>query len=244
MPEIKSTKNYKQFKTLLGNRILYKEHLSYLIRKIEDRNLLHLNPIIVNEKFEVIDGQHRLAAAEKIGLSIFFIQEAGLGEEEIVILNTAAKRWGFGDFLHFYSEQGYEDYIILEKVVKKYGLSPNVTAAILSANYDDLKPPVTSVKAFKRGEFKVVDLKKSEEFITRLKETRPFTFGPLVWSDREYIKALWRCYYKHDISHEILMEKFKLGGGLISYRESVRDYMIQLTDIVNKGKTGPRFFKF
>ena len=234
--EIKKSTDHNQFKTLKGNRIVYKVHLNQLLAKIREKNLLDVNPIIINEKKEVIDGQHRLAAASALGLPIYYIEKTGLGIDDIIMLNTASKKWKFDDYLHFYVEQEYIDYVILNDTTKKYGLSSNVTAAILSTDYENLKTPIVHLKKFKRGEFEIHDLEESINFIKNLIEVRPFALGNVVWGDREFIRALWVLYYKHGASHELLMDKFRHKGTLISYRETVNEYLLQLVEI--SGRSG------
>ena len=56
--QVKETKNYSMFTTIGGNRPLNELHLNRLKKSMEEELLI--SPIIVNEKHEVIDGQHRL----------------------------------------------------------------------------------------------------------------------------------------------------------------------------------------
>ena len=60
---LEKTKNYEIFKIMDCNRELSAANLQKLIGSIKSRNLLEFRPIIVNSKMEIIDGQHRLAAA-------------------------------------------------------------------------------------------------------------------------------------------------------------------------------------
>lgn len=49
------TDNYKKFKKMLDNREVTKQRMTSIIRSIEAVGYIP-SPIIVNEKFEVIDG--------------------------------------------------------------------------------------------------------------------------------------------------------------------------------------------
>ena len=53
--EIQQSTKYRQFKRIKGNRVLNPNHIARLKKSIERKNLLHLNPIIVNERHEIID---------------------------------------------------------------------------------------------------------------------------------------------------------------------------------------------
>jgi hypothetical protein len=58
------TKDYARFKTLGGNRQLNELHLKRLLSSVMVKNLLFANPILVNEKFEIIDGLNRHSILE------------------------------------------------------------------------------------------------------------------------------------------------------------------------------------
>ncbi len=85
---IKKTKNYEMFTFREDNREkIDQSHVQRLVFSIEKRNLLELRPIIVNEKFEVIDGQHRLMAAKFLDVEIFYQQEKKLDAKDIITMN-------------------------------------------------------------------------------------------------------------------------------------------------------------
>ena len=63
--EIRETNNYDIFKNMLGNRELKDKNYKKLMRSINEKQLII--PILVNEKFEIIDGQHRFSACKSLG---------------------------------------------------------------------------------------------------------------------------------------------------------------------------------
>ena len=79
---IVKTTDYSIFKKINGNRGISHSHVTKLTAAIARRNLLQLFPIIVNEKMEIVDGQHRLWAAKRLKLPIYYekMKEAGLEE--------------------------------------------------------------------------------------------------------------------------------------------------------------------
>ena len=50
------TKNYSMFKKVRGNRDVDPTHVARIVKLIAQRDTK--NPIIVNKKMEVLDGQH------------------------------------------------------------------------------------------------------------------------------------------------------------------------------------------
>ena len=72
---IQHTTNYNQFKLVQFNREKSAHHISQIKKKIKENNLLHLHPILVNLKGEVIDGQHRLQAAQELEVPIYYLKQ-------------------------------------------------------------------------------------------------------------------------------------------------------------------------
>ena len=110
---IYSTTNYNIFKTLIGNRNLNGRHKD-LIASIKEHG--QLNPITVNEKYEVIDGQARLAALKMLGLPVEYIVKSGAGHTECVEWNNTGKRWTTRDFIKSYADLGYTSFMYLENL--------------------------------------------------------------------------------------------------------------------------------
>ena len=111
------TSDYSKFKRFKGNR-----DIACAKRIIESINKIGYipNPIIVNEKFEVIDGQNRLFALEELGMPVqyYVIQEIGI--EEARALNLGRTNWKPIDYIESYAESGYESYQALFELINEY----------------------------------------------------------------------------------------------------------------------------
>ncbi len=110
-PIVLSTTDYGIFKLIKGNRPIVKYHVMHLISSISRNNLLPAYPIVINEKHEIIDGQHRLRAAQGLGLPIYYVQIPGLGLPEVQALNTYTKPWKGRDYLDSFCTIGLSKYI-------------------------------------------------------------------------------------------------------------------------------------
>ena len=69
------TNDYSLFSKLDGNRDVNKAHLHRLKKSIKEESLCV--PIIVNEKYEIIDGQHRFSCWENLMLPVYYIVVEG-----------------------------------------------------------------------------------------------------------------------------------------------------------------------
>ncbi len=120
MEIIHKTKNYDLFKSIMSNREVDKVHVKRLAKSIKKKNLLYIRPLIVNDHMELIDGQHRLAAAASIDADVYYLKSHGLSKDDIAILNTAQKNWTRMDFINFFAIEGRKEYVELSKFMNKY----------------------------------------------------------------------------------------------------------------------------
>lgn len=92
-------------------------HVKVLVESIRSCNLLSMKPILVNEKLEIIDGQHRVLAAKEVGVSIFYDVRPDITPKHMILLNNT-KSWTLADHLHFYLKHNYHEYHMLANFMK------------------------------------------------------------------------------------------------------------------------------
>ena len=78
------------------------------------------NPIIVNEKMEVIDGQGRLTALQRLKMPVEYVVAPGAGNKECIYMNMNMVNWKLPDFVKSYAEQGNENYQRLLSLMERY----------------------------------------------------------------------------------------------------------------------------
>jgi hypothetical protein len=122
--KILSTKDYKMFKAITSNREVDDKHVRKLMASIEDKNLLHLNPILVNEAMQIVDGQHRLEAAMLLKVPIYYVIDNNIGKSDISLLNKTKKNWGLMDYINFYTIEKKPGYDELSALISKYPECP------------------------------------------------------------------------------------------------------------------------
>ena len=91
-----ATKDYDKFSMLQENRLLKLGHVANIEESMKKKFLF--NPIIVNEKLQIIDGQHRFTAVKNLNKPLFFVVADGYGINEVIVFNTHQKDWGLGQF--------------------------------------------------------------------------------------------------------------------------------------------------
>ena len=89
-------------------------------------------PILVNEHFEVIDGQSRLKALEALGMPVEFCIARGIGRTECQMMNIFQKNWTTSDYINSYIADGNDNYIWLKAMIGRYkNLTPSVVESVV-----------------------------------------------------------------------------------------------------------------
>lgn len=118
-----TTNNYNLFSVHPSLRPL--REVDALRDYMQQKNLLQYYPIIVNEKYQILDGQRRFAAAKQLGLPIYFIVSSNFSVWMAIIAGGTRKDWSLGDYLKSYAKQGLPEYVWAETMQERYsGLTP------------------------------------------------------------------------------------------------------------------------
>lgn len=230
--DVQKTVNYDKFKLLKGNRLLNPTHLRHLTTSIMLNNMLAYNPILVNEDFEVIDGQHRLEIARKNKLEIYYFIVPNAQLEETLMLNANNESWKINDYVSSYMDLGNQDYITLSEFKKHYNLNWSIAMGILMnlplENYEILRTDL--MKILKDGQFKVKDYDQAVKTAEIIMEFRPFTDGN-TYRARGFITALFKTLLV--IKQKKLLDKLSTYGKPMTKRTSVRDFLREFEDVLN-----------
>jgi hypothetical protein len=177
--EVTETKDYDQFKYLPENRPIIKSHVVLLKDSICRKNFLHVNPIIVDENFFVLDGQHRLQAAKELEIPIHYTMQEGEKCTESLFLLQKSRGWSLNDYINYYiktdPEKGYDQF---EKHKEKYKI-PNDILACLYSFYsfsEHSYGQFTTKKMIKAGLFRFnsIDLESMERDVEQYLIFREF----------------------------------------------------------------------
>lgn len=169
MIAVKETKNYSMFKSINGNRSKNDLHLSRLKKSMEEHQLI--SPIIVNEKYEVIDGQHRLAVCTELKLPVYYIIIKGYGLDEVHRLNQNTSNWSHKAFIDGYASMGLDPYVKIQEFMEDTNLGVGA-ALYLLAGYTGQ----SQTDKLKRGEIKDINTKRANdiyEWITKVESAVP-----------------------------------------------------------------------
>jgi ParB-like nuclease family protein len=210
MSTIHKTTNYSQFQFYKRNRRIACE---LMIESIKKKNMLKEHPIIVDKNMFVIDGQHRLKAAEHLKTPIYYIISENLGEEDIGICQTQ-KVWLIGEFLKFYEDKN-DDYRFIKKIHESFKYPLHFIVYTVQNTH-------SSMKEFKSGEIVIKKDKKILEenyenlydIIETVKQI-VLTQGSKKMLSHYFYRACWAFINKQDYCHRRMMKSLLCYGSNI-----------------------------
>lgn len=113
--------DYSVFRRLPDNRDVLSNRINKLIASMTERYIT--NPIIVNERMEVIDGQGRFEARKALKKPIHYIVVNGATSADCRRMNKYNTKWTILDFAKSYAKSGIRDYVLLLNVCNETKLS-------------------------------------------------------------------------------------------------------------------------
>lgn len=163
---IGSTTDYKKFTYVLSNRETKEKNIINLMKSFKRTNgMSKSKPILVDSRFNIIDGQHRLMACERMGIPVHYVVTHDR-IENIPIYNSCQEKWGLADYARYHSTKGNKNYTRIIEVSEKSGTAINGCMESLG-----LKTGGSFNDAFKEGRFTfTTDIDKAVSRVEKIKK--------------------------------------------------------------------------
>lgn len=239
---VNMTEDLNIFTFLKGNRPPNPQHIKRLAASIKRYGML-INPILVNERYEIIDGQHRYLAAKEMNVPIYYIIVSGYALEQVHTLNMNQKNWTIKEFLYGYVDMGLKDYIILNDFWNKHNwMSLNNAVAICSNISSAINMTAQAKirrngkvenrsKDFKAGTWKTGDMQLAETDALKIKAIEPFF--PEGYNDTSFIGTMLMLFRNKNYNHDIFIKKLQLQQTALTKCANREQYKLLIEDIYN-----------
>ena len=206
--------HFDRFKFLPTNRKTYDNQVHRLMGLLKEPRGQR-DPVKINKRWEVIDGQHRIQAAIKGQIdAIMVLMQENATIDDVIVMNTSQKKWCWQDYLKTHSHESrpsHGEYKKLSKFMEDYGLNYKVAIWLLSGNNHDY-----GVEDFEEGSFEVKEEDKAIKQATYLKTIKGYKKVDVsVFKFTKAFIALQKLHSKDGKKMLIgtLMSKLKKYGG-------------------------------
>jgi hypothetical protein len=229
--QVYATFDYDKFSFLTGNRHCIPIHVKRLMNSFEKMYLI--SPILVNEKYEIIDGQHRFTGAREQGKEIYYIMIPGYSLKEVKVLNTHNLNWTKLDYLKAYVDEGQPNYIIMNEFMRNYpefGIASIESILTLRHNGSNSSTKVTGrMKNFEEGKLDIPDLELSTTYAEQLIRLKPF--HPEM--TRSFVSATLSIFKNPRFDFDEFIAKLRLQPNALERMPTVTKYKLLMENIYN-----------
>lgn len=230
------TDDYSMFKKLLGNRAV--KSVNKIIESVLEVGALY-DPLLVNEKYEVIDGQNRLEALKELGMPVHYIIQPGIGYKECQWLNIGRSNWSTEDHIYFFAERGNQEYRRLASLMmefqKKFGIHGIINMTKPNLLNEGGALPNHSIQS---GSF---ELSPEEYELAIMRMSSAERLGYVDFGKRKKLnsRVYWACvsyiYQHQEVEAAKVIEALRQFETLIPSCTKVSEQLQFFDDAINRG---------
>lgn len=214
------TENYDMFKKIGGNRKINKANYAKIVKSMKEEQLII--PIVVNERYEIIDGQHRYTACKDLGKPIYFYMVRGYGLEQVKRANIASSNWKKENYLDMFVAEGNETYKEFEEIKERYDLNISNLLKIFAIVQE--KQSARVGYEFENGTFTLDGKMEVLRFLTALEDFNFFKF----YKSNNFLIAFTRLYFKSEYDHDKMKTKLITHRNSLEKRSTSDEYLVLL----------------
>ena len=235
--QVFETSDYSMFKILYGNRSTHPLHVHRLTKSMKERHLV--SPIIVNERMEVIDGQHRLEASKASGVPVRYIVVPGYGLQEVQRLNASSSNWTKMDYLESYAKMGLPAYVTMLDFMRRHKVFSLLPCEILlTQRFSGSNNGTTEkadgrqgkVKLFEAGKMEIADLEKADRMANEIKQLADIFDH---YNTFTFVNAYMNVSKKEAFNAEQFLRRAKTHPQLLEPKINVSGYIEMIETVYN-----------
>ena len=233
---ILKTRNYSMFHLHESNREIKPDVLNNLRRRIETRNLLALFPIVVTHDMTVVDGQHRLKAAEILRVPIYYIFNDDITPMDAAFTNAGTTKWDLIDYVRHYAKQGKADYKELLYFMDSHPLM-SLSAIVgycrvMSGENGFGTNRVTPHRLLREGNFSADGLVLADLLYQAAEAFAEITGKQFIWT-KPFLSALNTLMRTRHYNHEHMLNSLQRQAARLLPAARSIDYLRELEAIYN-----------
>ena len=234
--KVYETTDYEKFTFVVGNRAVKTKGVKWttLLESIKEHG--QLEPALVNERFEVINGQHRLICCKELGVPFKYTFGEFNATGEIIGEANRSTKWGLREYINFYSSQTDAraiSYKYLEALRSEFHINDTALTVLVHAGTDGTRV---------RTEIESGKLKLSSELYNAIREclSELYALGFNNWikENRGNSKVYWAAVtyaWRHpDVDMKRLIKVMWENEYRVPSTSKVSELLRALSEIYNR----------
>ena len=204
-------------------------HYKKVLKSIKENDYTKYQPILVNNKMEIVDGQNRFLACKELGIPVHFIVSDEIKIFAAADINKASKNWSTEDFIKHYAKRGREPYIRFLEVCEKYGQKTTTVQhfGVMS------KGATSRADNVRSGNFtfkKEVDI---DDFFTHIEDFAGYY--PEFYKKERFAVSMIRLYSHPDYNKDVMLSKLKIASGIVNEQPKLALMINEMLKLYNYG---------
>lgn len=237
--------DYDKFDYIKGNRDVSTSQVDRIINSIQKFGVIENEFIQVASNFKIIDGQHRFAAKKKLGLPIIYTIITQKAINAMIACNTQVN-WKEMDFVKCFAAYDNPNYQILLKLKNEFPEINTLRIYVQILTGD-------GTNGIKRGKKEsvirdgtlIIPPENYDKAVDTCKKIMDYKFlknkaGNRVsspWKHSIFYRTLILLINYKKYKHENVINRLKMYQNLFSKNISVEEYLKNITDIYNIGRS-------
>lgn len=204
---VRATTNYDMFSMFSDNRDLKEPNVLKIVTSFKKGKID--SPIIVNEEYKVVDGQHRLEAAKRLGVPIAYIVIPGLTIEDCRRMNAFSSVWNTLTYIDSYAKSGNESYMMLQDLLNKYS---NIGLAAVYHAVTGVEDQHKNGRIY-QGKFEMTKEQKEHAIQILDYENRFYEISKNIKGSKlQFFLAIEYAYLNESVDNEIMFKAMSTYG--------------------------------
>lgn len=227
---IYKTTDYDKFSFIGGNRELRVNNIEKMRQSMIEKQLVI--PILVNEKFQIIDGQHRFTVCRQLEKPVYYYIEEGYDLSDVERANRSNTNWSLNDFLSSFVHKGNENYKNVELICNTYNVLASDVLKIIAKIRKVTTLQVTIDFKDEKLEFDGEMFDKVIAFYDALTLFEEFS----LYNKSKFISAYMELYFNPRYNHQHMIEKYRKLSDRLKHCPTKDDYLVMLCNDIYSGK--------
>ena len=222
--------DYSKFKKLEDNREVLQGRMDKLVASFSEGEIL--NPIVVNEKMQIIDGQGRYEAKKALGLPIYYVVSPGAKIEDCRRMNRYNIKWAPIDFIKSFSNSGNPNYMRLLNIINEFKCSVTRITNMLGGRSCEISKKIES------GNFKFDE--KDDHYVRNIIKMEKEVLYALQYGRRPneaFSTALRVIFNTNGYVHKRMLRNCELKRSTFVNAASLEEQLKEFSRIYNYNAT-------
>lgn len=201
-----------------------------LLESVKHNDLTMFNPILIDNKGVVIDGQHRLLVCKSLDIPVYFIVSDEVKVNDSSDINCATRNWSTDDYITHFAKREFDSYKKLIKFGKQYEM-PLTSLLSLGKASADKNETIPDLVRSGKFQFRESDA-KVKEVLENFKDFKEYVDFA---SQTMFFKSYARVVMLPEYNHTHMIAKLKEASGTLHRQPTQQLQIDEILKLYNYG---------